>query len=54
MAVLKDALRKMGILERFELFTASPRCVGDFNQKLEQFSKKIASLPPKLATVEVE
>ena len=53
MAVLKDALKKMELLERFELFTASPRCVGDFNLKMEEFSKKIASLPPKLQAVEV-
>jgi len=53
-AVLKDALKKMELLERFELFTASPRCVGDFNQKLEEFLKKIASLPPKSVAVEVK
>ena len=44
-AVLKDALRKMGLLERFELFNASPRCVGDFNDKLNEFAQKIASMP---------
>jgi coenzyme F420-reducing hydrogenase delta subunit len=44
--VLKNALKKMGLLERFELYTASPRCVGDFNQKLDGFVKKIASMPP--------
>ena len=26
MAVLKDALKKMNLLERFEIFEASPRC----------------------------
>jgi coenzyme F420-reducing hydrogenase delta subunit len=46
MAVLKNALKKMKILDRFELYTASPRCVGDFNQKFEEFFKKIASRPP--------
>jgi coenzyme F420-reducing hydrogenase delta subunit len=46
MAVLRNALKKMGLQERFELFTASPRCIGDFNQKLDEFSKKIASKPP--------
>jgi coenzyme F420-reducing hydrogenase delta subunit len=46
MAVLKDALRKMNLIDRFELFIASPRCVGDFNQKLAEFIKKVASLPP--------
>jgi coenzyme F420-reducing hydrogenase delta subunit/ferredoxin len=44
-AVLKDALRKTGLFERFELFNASPRCVGDFNDKLNEFAKKIASMP---------
>lgn len=44
-AVLRDALKKIGVLERFELFTASPRCVGDFGNKLDEFVKKIASLP---------
>jgi coenzyme F420-reducing hydrogenase delta subunit/ferredoxin len=43
--VLRDTLKKIGVLERFELFTASPRCVGDFGKKLDEFVKKIASLP---------
>lgn len=43
--VLRDALKKIGVLGRFELFTASPRCVGDFGKKLDEFVKKIASLP---------
>jgi coenzyme F420-reducing hydrogenase delta subunit len=43
--VLRDALKKIGVLERFELFTASPRCVGDFGKKLDEFVKKIGSLP---------
>jgi len=46
MAVLKDALKKMNMQERFQLFEASPRCVGDFNQKLDEFFKKIAAMPP--------
>jgi coenzyme F420-reducing hydrogenase delta subunit/ferredoxin len=45
MAVLKNALKKMGTFERFELYRASPRCIGDFNQKFEEFFKKIASMP---------
>jgi len=45
MAVLRDALKKMNLADRFELFLASPRCVGDFNQKLDEFVKRIASLP---------
>jgi coenzyme F420-reducing hydrogenase delta subunit len=55
LAVLKDVLKKMGLLERFEIFNASPRCVGDFNQKLDSFLKKIASMPTlKTETVEVK
>jgi coenzyme F420-reducing hydrogenase delta subunit/ferredoxin len=46
MNVLKDALKKMNLLNRFELFTVSPRCVGDFNQKLDEFLKKMGSMPP--------
>ncbi len=46
MAVLKDALKKMKFSERFALFEASPRCAGVFNQKLDDFSKQIAALPP--------
>jgi hypothetical protein len=37
----------MDLLERFELFEISPRCAGDFNQKLEEFYKKIAALPQR-------
>ena len=47
LAVLKDALKKMNLLERFELFEESPRCAGDFNQKLDAFYKKIAALPQR-------
>jgi coenzyme F420-reducing hydrogenase delta subunit len=55
MDVLKDALKKMNLLDRFTLFTISPRCVGEFNQKLDEFTKKIASMPPlKLAVAEAK
>jgi len=55
MAVLRDTLKKLGLGDRFELFTASPRCIGDFDQKLNEFVKKIASLPlRKLETVEIK
>jgi coenzyme F420-reducing hydrogenase delta subunit len=47
LAVLKDALKKMNLLDRFELFEESPRCAGDFNQKLDAFYKKIAAMPPR-------
>jgi coenzyme F420-reducing hydrogenase delta subunit len=46
LSVLKNVLKKMNLLERFEIFTVSPRCIGDFNQKLDMFYKKIASMPP--------
>jgi coenzyme F420-reducing hydrogenase delta subunit len=53
MNVLQDVLNKMNLHDRFELFTVSPRCVGEFNQKLDEFFKKIASMPPlKLAKAE--
>jgi coenzyme F420-reducing hydrogenase delta subunit len=45
--VLKDTLKKMNLLDRFELYTASPRCVGDFEQKLDEFSRKIGKIAPK-------
>jgi hypothetical protein len=45
--VFKDALKKMNLLERFELFEESPRCAGDFNQKLDAFYKKIAAMPQR-------
>lgn len=55
MTVLKRTLEKMNLLERFELFTTSPRCVGEFNQKLDEFFKKITSMPPlKLVTLEAK
>jgi coenzyme F420-reducing hydrogenase delta subunit len=55
MSVLKNVLKKMDLLDRFELFTISPRCIGDFNQKLDAFCKKIDLMPPlKLMTVEAK
>jgi coenzyme F420-reducing hydrogenase delta subunit len=49
MSVLRNALKKMKLENRFELFTESPRYVGDFNQKLDAFYRKIASMPPMQA-----
>lgn len=43
--VLKNALKRIGLVNRFELFYVSPRCVGEFGQKLEEFYSKIAALP---------
>jgi len=45
LAVVKDVLKKIDLADRFELYRASPRCVGDFNQKLEEFSKRITNMP---------
>ena len=45
MAVLSEALKKMGLSERFELFEASPRCEGRFSQKLDEFTRKISAMP---------
>ncbi|MDH7607505.1 MAG: hydrogenase iron-sulfur subunit [Candidatus Bathyarchaeota archaeon] len=46
MTVLKDVLKKMNMLERFELFEASPRQTGNFEENLDKFVKKVAALPP--------
>jgi coenzyme F420-reducing hydrogenase delta subunit/ferredoxin len=46
MTVLKDVLKKMNMLERFELFEASPRQTGSFEESLDKFVKKVAALPP--------
>jgi coenzyme F420-reducing hydrogenase delta subunit len=55
MTVLTDALKKLNLLERFEFLEISPRCVGDFNQKIDEFFKKIAAMPPlKLLKVEAK
>ena len=49
---LKVALKKLGLLERFGLYEESPRCAGDFEQKLDEFYKKISALPKRELTVE--
>jgi len=45
-AVLQRALDKFGLHDRFEVYTASPRSVGEFNEKLSAFIRKTATLPP--------
>jgi len=42
-AVLKRTLGKLRLGDRFEVCTASPRYVGDFNSKLDNFLKKVSS-----------
>jgi coenzyme F420-reducing hydrogenase delta subunit/ferredoxin len=46
LSVLKDILKKTKLLDRFEIFTASPRCLGEFNKKFDEFYTKIASKAP--------
>ena len=46
LGVLKDVLKKMGLLDRFEMFELSPRCEGEFKTAFESFYNKIAALPP--------
>jgi coenzyme F420-reducing hydrogenase delta subunit len=45
MDVLKTALKKLNLLDRFELYEASPRCEGDFNEKVDAFYQKLLALP---------
>jgi coenzyme F420-reducing hydrogenase delta subunit len=52
--VLLDVLKKKGLLDRFELYEESPRCVGGFNEKLDAFYKKISALPRREMVVEAE
>ncbi|MEM4143028.1 MAG: hydrogenase iron-sulfur subunit [Candidatus Bathyarchaeia archaeon] len=53
MGVLKDVLKKKGLLNRFELFESAPRCEGEFKAKFESFYQKIAAMP-KTAMAKVE
>jgi len=43
--VLQQTLKKLNLQNRFEIYTASPRCVGEFNKKLAAFIQKIGTLP---------
>jgi coenzyme F420-reducing hydrogenase delta subunit len=45
LGVLKDVLKKMNLLDRFEMFELSPRCEGEFKSAFESFYNKIAALP---------
>jgi len=49
--VLYRYLKKLDLLDRFEMHELSPRCEGEFNDKLEAFHKRIASLPSVTADV---
>jgi coenzyme F420-reducing hydrogenase delta subunit/ferredoxin len=54
LAVLFDVLRKNNLLDRFEIYEESPRCAGEFNQKLDVFYKKISALPKREIIVEAK
>jgi len=50
--VILDVLKKKCLLDRFELYEESPRCKGDFDEKLDAFYKKISALPKREVVVE--
>jgi len=52
LVALNVVLKKLGLLDRFELYEESPRCAGEFEQKLDEFYKKISALPKREITVE--
>jgi coenzyme F420-reducing hydrogenase delta subunit len=52
LAVLLNVLKKKNLLDRFELYEESPRCQGDFNQKVDEFYKKISCLPKREINME--
>jgi len=52
--VLQRALDKFNLHNRFAVYTASPRSVGDFNEKLANFIQKIGALPPLDSTIEAQ
>jgi coenzyme F420-reducing hydrogenase delta subunit len=45
--VLMTYLKRLDLLDRFEIHELSPRCEGEFFQKFEAFYEKIALLPPR-------
>jgi coenzyme F420-reducing hydrogenase delta subunit len=51
-AALQVSLKKLGLIDRFELYEESPRCAGDFETKLDEFYKKICALPKREVAVE--
>ena len=52
LAVLLNVLKKKNLLDRFELYEESPRCQGEFNQKVDEFYKKISCLPKREINME--
>jgi hypothetical protein len=53
LGVTLRVLKEKGLLDRFELYEESPRCQGEFEQKVEAFYEKISKLP-KDAKAEAE
>jgi coenzyme F420-reducing hydrogenase delta subunit len=46
LAVVQKVLEEKSLSERFDFFTTSPRGVGDFNQRLDEFIRKVAMMKP--------
>jgi len=44
-SALKTVLKKYNLQDRFDSFRVSPKYPGEFNEKLEEFKKKISSIP---------
>jgi coenzyme F420-reducing hydrogenase delta subunit/ferredoxin len=47
--VLMTYLKRLGLLDRFEMHELSPRCEGEFSAKFEAFYEKISRLPVRTA-----
>ena len=43
--VLNKVLKNMNLLDRFEYYETSPRCVGELNQKIDEFYDTLSNLP---------
>jgi len=54
LGVLLNVLKKQNLLDRFELYEESPRCAGDFKEKVNAFYKRISALPKREITVEAK
>jgi len=49
MGVLIDVLKKLNLLDRFELIELSPRCEGQFESKFKSFYNRILAAPQYIA-----
>ena len=52
--VLMAYLKKLDLLDRFEIHELSPRCEGDFITKFETFYERIAVMPPRAVAAQKE